>query len=199
MPQAAPTAPVTEPLRTPEWQETRSGDTFRHMRRLSVIFAVGAALVVPVVAFAGPGSSTDGSFVVHNGQAPVGTPVVVLTITGSVIGNVGHGTIKIDGGPNSLDSSKAPQVTSGARCVQPDGDTRQTCRGDNFSFRAVGGHYTLVVYGTQIDVVAVGTGWVKVAGIPDLGIGDGKYSVNGADFASLPGTQTDKLFIGTSG
>jgi hypothetical protein len=169
------------------------------MRRLSVILAFGAALAVPVVALAGTGASTDGSLVVHNGQAPVGTPVVVLSITGSVIGNVGHGTLKIDGGPLDAGSPKAPQVTSGARCVTPDGDTKQTCKGDSFSFRAVGGHYTLVVYGTQIDVVAVGTGWVKVAGIPDLGVGDGRYSVNGDDFASLPGVQTDKLVIGTTG
>jgi hypothetical protein len=169
------------------------------MRRLSVIFVLGAALAVPVVALAATGASTDGSLVVHNGQAPVGTPVVVLTITGSVIGNVDHGTIKIDGGPLDAGSPKAPQVTSGARCVTPDGDTKQICKGDNFSFRAVGGHYTLVVYGTGVDVVAVGSGWVKIAGVPDLGPGDGRYSVNGTDFASLPGVQTDKLLIGTNG
>jgi hypothetical protein len=169
------------------------------MRRLSVIFALGATLVVPVVALAGTGASSDGSLVVHNGQAPIGTPVVVLSVTGSVIGNVDHGRIIIDGGPNAVDNSRAPQVTSGARCTTPDGDTKQTCKGDNFSFRAVGGHYTLLVYGTGVDVVAVGTGWVKVAGIPDVPVGDGKYSVNGGDFASLPGLQSDKLLIGTNG
>jgi len=169
------------------------------MRRLSVIFAFGAALVVPVVALAGTGASNDGSLVVHNGQAPVGTSVVVLSVTGSVIGNVDHGRIIIDGGPTALDNAKAPQVTSGARCATPDGDTKQTCKGDKFSFRAVGGHYTLLVYGTGVDVVAVGTGWVRLAGIPELGPGDGKYSVNGADFASLPGIQSDKLLIGTNG
>lgn len=164
------------------------------------MLAVGAALAVPVVAFAATnGASSDGSLVVHNGQAPVGTPVVVLTITGSVIGNVDHGMIKIDGGPLDAGSPKAPQVTSGARCVTPDGDTKQTCKGDSFSFRAVGGHYTLVVYGTGVDIVAVGTGWVRIAGIPDLGVSDGKYSVNGAEFQSLPRFQTDKLPIGTSG
>jgi len=168
------------------------------MRRFSVIFAVGAALAVPVVAYAGTGASSDGSLVVQNGVAPLGTPVVVLTITGSVIGSVGHGKIIIDGGPNAVDNSRAPQVT-GAHCFQPDGDTKQTCRGDTFSFRAVGGHYTLLVYGSNIDVVAVVSGSVRVAGIPDLGVGDGKYSVNGGDFASLPGIQTDKLLIGTSG
>jgi hypothetical protein len=175
------------------------------MRRLPVILAVGAALAAPVVALAGTGTSTDGSVVVHNGSAPpsspgtLGTPVVVLSISGSVIGNVDHGTVKIDGGPLDAGSPKAPQFTPGARCVTPDGDTKQTCKGDNFSFRAVGGHYTLVVYGTGVDIVAVGSGWVRVQGIPDVPVGDGKYSVNGADFASLPGVETDKLFFGTSG
>jgi hypothetical protein len=168
------------------------------MRRLSVIFAMGAALTVPVVALGGTGAATDGSLVVHNGSAPVGTPVVVLSISGSVIGNVDHGKIIIDGGPLDAGSPKAPQVTPGAACVRPVGDTRQICKGDNFSFRAVGGHYTLLVYGTGVDVVAVGTGSVRVAGIPDVPAGDGKYSVNGDDFASLPGVQTDKLLIGTS-
>jgi hypothetical protein len=169
------------------------------MRRLSVIFAVGAALTVPVVALAGTGASSDGSLVVHNGQAPAGTPVVVLSITGSVIGNVDHGKIIVDGGPSAVDNSRAPQVTSGAVCTRATGDTKQTCKGDNFSFRAVGGHYTLLVFGTGIDVVAVGTGWVRLQGIPDVPVGDGRYSVNGGDFASLPGIQTDKLLIGTNG
>jgi hypothetical protein len=84
-------------------------------------------------------------------------------------------------------------------CTRATGDTKQTCKGDNFSFRAVGGHYTLLVFGTGIDVVAVGTGWVRLQGIPDVPVGDGRYSVNGGDFASLPGIQTDKLLIGTNG
>lgn len=167
------------------------------MRRLSVIFAVGAALVVPVVAFAGIGSSTDGSLVVQHGSAPVGTPVVFLTITGSVIGTVYHGRIVIDGGPN-VDPSQAPQVTPNAQCVTPVGETVRRCNGDNFSFRAVGGKYTVLVYGTNVNVVAVGTGTVKLAGMPDTPRGDGRYSLNGDDFVSLPGSQTDKLVIAST-
>ena len=164
------------------------------MRRLPVIFAVGAALAVPVAASAGTGSSTDGSLVVQHGSAPAGSPVVVLTITGSVIGNVYHGRIVIDGGPNA-DPSQTPQVTQNAQCVTRDGETAKRCNGDNFSFRAVGGKYTLLVYGSNVNVVAVGTGTVKLAGMPDTPHGDGRYSLNGADFASLPGIQTDKLAI----
>lgn len=118
----------------------------------------------------------------------------MLTITGSVIGNVGHGRIVIDGGPN-IDPSKTPQVTQNAACITRPDETARRCNGDSFSFRAVGGKYTLLVYGSDVNVVAVGTGSVKLAGVPDTPHGDGRYSLNGADFASLPGVQTDKLAI----
>jgi hypothetical protein len=52
----------------------------------------------------------------------------------------------------------------------------------------------VLVYGSGVDLVAIGKGTVKLAGVPDSG-GDGKYSLNGADFVSLPGTQTDKRVI----
>lgn len=168
------------------------------MRRLPVIFAVFAALVTPVAALAARSAPGDGSLVVRNGSAPAGTPVVVLTITGSVIGNLDHGRIVIDGGAINPDSPRSPQVTPSVNCITRDGETAQRCRGDNLSFRAVGGHYTVLLYGTGIDVVAVGSGTVRVAGIPDTR-SDGTYSLNGNDFVSLPGTQTDKLSIGSNG
>jgi len=140
----------------------------------------------------------DGSLVVKNGSAPADTPVVALTITGSVIGYVEHGRIVIDGGPNNPDSAKAPQVTGAEHCVTRDGETAQRCRGDKFSFRAVGGTYTVLLYGTGVNVVAVGTGSVKVAGLPGVTSGDGRYSRNGSDFVSLLSVQSDKaLAIGT--
>jgi hypothetical protein len=169
------------------------------MRRLPVIFACFAALVMPVAASAERTAAGDGSLVVKSGSAPAGTPVVVLTITGSVIGNIDHGRIVIDGGPINPDSSHAPQVTPSNNCFTREGETAQRCRGDNLSFRAVGGHYTVILYGSNIDLVAVGVGTVRLAGIPDTPVGDGRYSLNGNDFASLPGTQTDKLSIGSNG
>ena len=168
------------------------------MRRLSVIFAVFTALVTPVAAMAAARAAGDGSLVVKHGQAPADTPVVALTITGSVIGYVDHGRIWIDGGPTNPDSARYPQVT-GVPCTTRDGDTTQRCRGDKFSFRAVGGTYTVLIWGTDVNVVAVGNGSVKLAGLPGVPSGDGKYSRNGNDFVSLPGTQTEKLSIGSAG
>src|SRR5439155_20986070 len=75
------------------------------MRRLIVIFALFAALAVPVGAlYAATG---DGTLVVKNGVAPAGTPVVALTITGFVMGRIGYGKIVIDAGR----SGEARQVT----------------------------------------------------------------------------------------
>ena len=167
------------------------------MRRLPVIFAVFAALVTPVAATAASRAAGDGSLVVKHGQAPSDTPVVALRITGSVIGYVGlGGRIVIDGGPTNPDSARYPQVT-GVPCITRDGETAQRCKGDKFSFRAVGGTYTVLVYGTDVNVVAVGSGSVRLAGVPGLPSGDGSYSRNGNDFVSLPGVQTDRLTIGS--
>jgi hypothetical protein len=169
------------------------------MRRLPVIFAVFAALVMPVAASAAHRAAGDGSLVVKNGSAPGDTPVVSLTITGSVIGYVEHGRIVIDGGPINPDSAKAPQVTGAEHCFQREGDTASRCKGDKFNFRAVGGTYTVLLYGTGVNVVAVGSGSVKLAGLPGVAQGDGRYSRNGNDFVSLPSVQSDKLAIGTAG
>jgi len=164
------------------------------MRRLIVIFALFAALAVPVGAlYAATG---DGTLVVKNGVAQAGTPVVALTITGSVIGRIGYGRIVIDAGL----SSDAPQVTGWEWTgPSPKIDSAQIWKGTDLTFRAVGGKYTILVYGSGVNLVAVGKGTVKLAGIPDTPVGDGKYSLNGVDFVSLPGTQTDKLSIDANG
>jgi hypothetical protein len=175
----------------------RGGRYFESMRRVPVIFAVFAALVMPMAATAATRAAGDGSLVVKHGSAPDGIPVVSLTITGSVIGYVDHGRIVIDGGAVNPDSTKAPVVTGAEHCIQRDGDTATRCKGDKFSFRGVGGTYTVLVYGTDVNVVAVGSGSVRLAGLPGVASGDGRYSRNGNDFVSLPSAQTDKLTIGT--
>jgi hypothetical protein len=178
------------------------------MRRLSVIFVLFSALAVPVAALAATVTPGDGSLVVKNGSAPGGaalgaTPVVVLQITGSVIGQVGpYGKLVIDAGPNA-DPTAVPQVTgAGLPSDSKRSATAQVWTGNSvnsFKFRAVGGTYTVLVYGPGVNLVAVGTGTVRLAGFPDTPNGDGRYSLNGDDFASLPGTQTDKRAIVSNG
>jgi hypothetical protein len=163
------------------------------MRRLVVMLVLISGLASAGTLAAATG---DGTLVVKNGVAPQGMPVVQLTITGSVIGKVEHGKIIIDAGIGST----APQVTDAAWGPRPSSkiDTAQVWGGtDTFTFRAVGGKYTILVYGSGVNLVAVGKGSVKLTGQPDTPKGDGKYSLNGDDFVSLPGTQTDKLAVGS--
>jgi hypothetical protein len=77
-------------------------------------------------------------------------------------------------------------------------DTAQMWTGTDFTFRAVGGKFTILVYGSHVNLVAAGTGKVRLAGMPDMTTGDGRYSLNDSDFRSLPDAQTARLLIGTS-
>jgi hypothetical protein len=180
------------------------------MRRLAPFLAVCAALAVPAAALAARDAGGDGSLVVQNGAAPwdasapwVGiapadTPVVALRITGSVIGRVrDRGRILIDAGNNT---DAAVQVLGAGRPADSArSDTAQVWTGNDFTFRAVGGTFTILVYGSHVNLVAAGHGTVRLAGTPDMTTGDGKYSLNDADFRSLPSVQTARLGIGTSG
>jgi len=170
------------------------------MRGRSIILGLISVLAVPAAAIAATSNPSDGSLVVKNGSAPVGTPVVALQITGTLIGQVSvYGKLVIDACPNA-DPTAEPQVTgAGLPTDSPRSPTAQVWKATSFKFRAVGGTYTVLVYGSGVDLVAVGTGSVRLAGMPDTPSGDGRYSLNGDDFASLPGTQTDKRLIVSNG
>jgi hypothetical protein len=170
------------------------------MRRLALISAVFAAAWLA----AGAQAAGDGSLVVKNGAAPFtpgsivqadDTPVVSLRITGSVIGRVADaGRIIIDGGANCVND---PQVVGAGRSLSvKQSDTAQKWVGTDFTFRAVGCTFTLIVWGSRVNLVAAGHGTARVAGMPDTPKGDGTYSLNDQDFKSLPGTQTAKLSVG---
>jgi hypothetical protein len=170
------------------------------MRRIIFFSALLTALVVPAAVLAATHAAGDGTLVVKNGQAPdSGTdkaPVVRLTITGSVIGQItGQGRIIIDGGVKS----PAPEVTGaagpGKDVTQSDTAKTWSVGLDGLKFRAVGGTYTIVIFGAGVNLVALGSGTVQLAGMPDGGK-DGRYSLNGKDFVSLPGSPTGKLAIG---
>lgn len=168
------------------------------MRRLALSFAILTALAVPAAALAATSAAGDGSLVVKHGAAPNGTPVVVLKITGSVIGEVdGGGKIIIDAGPNGV----TPEVTGAGSVHQvatdKDGSAQYWQTGVNdFKFRVVGGTNVFIsIYGGDVNLVALGKGWVKLQGSTDTPRQDGKYSLNGDDPRSLPGVQSDKLLF----
>jgi hypothetical protein len=171
------------------------------MRRITLLFLSLCAFLVPAAALAARETPGDGTLVVRNGEANyvVGdlsssTPVVRLRITGSVIGQVtGQGRIIIDPGAKS----PQPEVTGAVGHDVAQSDTARSYTGgaDGFKFRAVGGTFVIVVYGAKVNLVAVGTGSVQLAGLTDA-TGDGWYSLNANDRKSLPGTPTGKLTIG---
>jgi hypothetical protein len=170
------------------------------MRRLVVICACIGALAAPASALALHDSAGDGTLVVKNGVGLRGKdapPTVALQIAGSVIGHIGHGHITIDDPtPNNKES---PEVNGWESRRDGPTDTSQTWSGTNLTFRAVGGKYTIVIYGSDIDVVAVGRGTVVLAGLPDTPQDDGTYSLNDDPFRSLPGLPSAKLTIGSNG
>ena len=174
------------------------------MRRIMLLMAFFGAVAATAVWTGAAGVTTDSTLVVLNCTAPFtpgdlksSTPVVQLTITGSVIGQVrGQGAIIIDGGAKSPN----PEVT-GALGPRDLKDTAKVWTGDvdGFKFRAVGGTYTVIVYGAHVSLTAVGTGTVVLAGTPNVATWDGRYSLNGDDFKSLPGTPTKQLSIQPNG
>lgn len=174
------------------------------MRRLALLFLALAALAVPAAALAATSAGGDGTLVVQHGQAPYSGPdraaVVSLTITGSVIGQVtGQARIIID----QTATSPLPEVTGAD--YSKDSTISDTAKiwysnaAGGFRFRAVGGTYTIVIFGNDVSLVAVGTGKVQLAGTPDARKTDGQYSLNGDPWKSLPGTPTPRLVIGSNG
>ena len=172
------------------------------MRRIVLPLAVLVGLATPAAVLAAKQGSSDGTLVVKNATAPIDGPdraaVVRLTITGSVIGQVtGQGRIIIDGGAKS---PPAEVTGAGSPHAVKVSDTAQAWTGDvdGFKFRAVGGRYAIVIYGSGVSLVALGTGTAVLTGTPDSPT-DGRYSLNGDDFKSLPGLPTNPpLVIGTS-
>ena len=123
-------------------------------------------------------------------------PVVTLIVTGAAIGRVTNlGTIVID--DSTPNDPFSPEVT-GVRLAQGlTSDTATKWGGTNFKFRAVGGKYTITIYGSGVDVVRGRPGIVTLTGVPDTTPGDGTYSLNGDDFRSLPASPLEKLTLGT--
>lgn len=119
---------------------------------------------------------------------------MTLVIRGAAIGHVGGlGTIVID--DLTPTDGSTPEVT-GAVWHKDSGDTATKWGGTDFRFRAVGGVYKITIYGSSVDLVASGRGNVILAGSPDIPTTDGKYSLGGGDFHSLPATPTKLLPIG---
>jgi hypothetical protein len=145
--------------------------------------ALTAALAVPAAALALAATPADGTLAVRNASGDQGQVVVSLNVTGAVVGTLDSGRLLIDdiGGPDTL----VPVVTGAERGPRdlPSGATLYS--GKDIRFRAVGGHYKVRILGSGIDLNVVGQGTARLTGSIALP-NDGRYSVNGGPWTSLP-------------
>ena len=157
------------------------------------------ALAIPAAALALSDAAGDGTLVVQNGAAPRGLPVVTLVINGTAIGHVSTGspdafdTVVIDdvNNTNNIGASLTNGALSLTRKTVSDTETKFT--GSDFRFRAAGGVYKIWIYGSGVDLFAVGQGKVTLQGTPNAGTTDGHYSFNGGAWRSLPPVPSDWL------
>jgi hypothetical protein len=166
------------------------------MRRIVAFCTCVAALGLPAAVLARDVAPGDGSLVVRDASGPRNTPVVALTITGAAIGHIEQGRIIIDDPTPGNDVG--PVVTGAESRKDLPNTTAQVWSGTDFKFRAVGGKYTIIIYGSGVDVVALGRGTATLTGLADNTADDGSYSLNGSpDFQPLPSGPTKLLTIGT--
>ncbi|MDE3189207.1 MAG: hypothetical protein KGL94_00120 [Acidobacteriota bacterium] len=169
------------------------------MRRLALACLPLIALAVPATAaaLATGTSTTDGTLVVQNGAAPRGLAVIKLGVVGTAIGHVSTGS------PDQLDTvviydqnntnNVAAAAANGAYLTKTTpGDQKTKLVGSDFRFRAADGAYTIWIYGSGVDVFAVGAGKVTLQGLPDSST-DGRYSLDGGPWHSLPAVPSDLL------
>jgi hypothetical protein len=168
-----------------------------------VITCLGlCALALPAAAYSVDSAAGDGTLVVKAGSAPAKVAVVTLVISGTAIGHVSTGspdqvdTVVIDDQtyPNGTGDIGASGTNGAFLSKTSVSATRTKLVGADFRFRAANGVYKIWVYGSGADVFAVGTGRVVLQGTPGSAA-DGKYSLNGGDWHSLPAQPTDWLPI----
>jgi hypothetical protein len=158
------------------------------MRRLLVLCAL-CAFALPAPALAYVSGAGDGTLVVRNGSSDdLTTPVVrLVAFHGAIFGQVDGGRIVID---DLTADSYVPVVTNydSVHTVASD-PSKKVWKGLNMRFRVDGGKYTISLYGSGIDLNAVGqpaSGKVWLQGSATVLPSDGRYSIDGGDFRSLP-------------
>jgi hypothetical protein len=140
-----------------------------------------AALVLPAAAVAGARGAGDGTLVVRDANAKVD----VTKARGTIFGHLDKGWLTVtDYNP---DDSRAPEV-NGWETSYPSTLTGTTWvyKGADIRFRFFGGRYSITVYGSGIDISAVGKGTVTVRGLTSVVDGNyGTFAVDGQKFVPI--------------
>jgi hypothetical protein len=164
------------------------------MRQILLSCALLGVLTLPAAAVARSSAPAKPGYLVVKkaaGDGGVnGQPVVTVVVQGFVLGRVSkEARVAVYYLP-SKNAGGTPQVQQGAdvstSARQWHGRPGRVFIGSNFSFRAIGGFYRVVVRGFGVYLFAGGHGHVTFRGSSVNPRADGTYSVNGGAFRSLP-------------
>jgi hypothetical protein len=161
------------------------------MRRLVFTCLLVGALA-PAAALAAPSLVGDGTLAVRNAGGDSKEPVANILITGAVVGQVERGRVQIED-PSTTDGP-AP-VVKGAEKQRDVSVTTKVYSGTDISFRAVGGRYRIRIWGTGVNVNAIGQGLVRLTGSTTLAP-SAWYAVNGGAKNALPDTGISFVLTG---
>jgi hypothetical protein len=156
------------------------------------LFVVLAMLVVAGTAAARSNGPNDGTLTVKNADGRV----IISGFKGAVIGRFDKGQVTIKD-PNPNDGI-GPIVT-GADLTQNLNDKTTRYSGSNIRFRMIG-LSSVTVFGTNINLSAIGRGLIQLNGTITRGVlDDGTYAVNGATHPFPPFPFTFPLDAQASG
>ncbi|HZS31519.1 MAG TPA: hypothetical protein VFA37_09700 [Gaiellaceae bacterium] len=160
------------------------------MRRILLSIACVALLAVPAAAGARGHAAVPGFLVVRDAATDggvTGSPVVTVVVDGFVLGSVSQeGRVEIYHLSAAHGTGQATGVDVSRAGVTWHGVPGTAYSGSAFRFRAVGGVWRVVIRGSGISVYAGGHGRVTLHGSVAYPNGDGRYSLDGRGFASLP-------------
>jgi hypothetical protein len=172
------------------------------MRRILLSLASLAVLALPAAAAHGSARSTTGYLVVRNGSGDggvTGRPVVTIVVQGFVLGRIlQEGRVDVyhltSAAPEGAPQAAGPDVSHAGVRWRGFSGTQYT--GSSFRFRAIGGAYRVVVSGSGVYLFAGGHGSVTLHGSAVYPGRDGRYSLDGAVFRSLPSRRLTRAIGG---
>ena len=139
-----------------------------------------ALLAASAAAGRARGAAGDGTLAVKDGRGGV-----VLNVKGSVIGWIDKGKLTIE----DQDGDDGVPVVRGADWAKVLSESTVTYGGKGIRFRIFGGRFSVRIQnatGISLSVVARGRVQLKGAGLEELGLSNGTYSVNGDDALPIP-------------
>jgi hypothetical protein len=145
------------------------------MKRLLPIAAL-AALLLPSLGTATTRGMSDGTLSVRDGRGKF-----TVYARGGVIGSFVKGKVIIT---DPVDGDGTGPIVSGDDWHRERDAATDVYGGTKVRFRLIGGAFKITVIGRGVNLAVVGRGTVTLNGEGTLD--DGSYSVNGADYLSIP-------------